>query len=244
MKVVLCGYNWAGCKALDILLNRGYEVFVYTHKNPSYVNSLIEYCKKLNIQYSTDKITIDNLPFAPDIISSVYYRYIISNEIIKLVNKKIFNLHPSLLPKYKGCGSLTWAMINGEKEVGFTFHYINIDIDTGNIILQQKIAVEEFDTQQTLYNRVMFKSMEKYENALDFVLNNYIGIPQNSLQQEFYYKRGCPYNGQIHPNWDNNKIERFIRAMNFPPLPYAKLGNVEIQTMCDYLSIESSKESL
>ena len=70
-------------------------------------------------------------------ICSIYYRYIIEEEIINCVNGKIFNLHPSLLPNYKGCSSLTWAMINGEAEVGYSYHYIDVTLDTGNVILQK-----------------------------------------------------------------------------------------------------------
>ena len=44
-KIILCGYNWAGCKALEMLLERNYEVFVYTHESPWYINDLIEFCR-------------------------------------------------------------------------------------------------------------------------------------------------------------------------------------------------------
>ena len=86
----------------------------------------------------------------------------IKQDVIDIVNGKIFNLHPALLPKYRGCSSVTWAMINGEKECGFTYHYIDKGCDTGKIILQKAIKIEDFDTQLTLYNRVMFESMDYF----------------------------------------------------------------------------------
>lgn len=232
MKVILCGYNWIGCKALSLLLEKGYEVFVYTHENPSYVNSLLELCEKYDVNFSTKKIKLKNLPFTPDMICSIYYRYIISENVIDAVKGKIFNLHPSLLPDYKGCSSLTWALINGEKEVGFSYHYINKGIDTGNIILQKKIKVEDWDTQINLYQRAMFEASKYFIEVFDKVNNGYAGEEQQAGGE--YYKRGCPHDGKIDPSWEPNKIERFIRAMTYPPLPYAKLNDKEIKTMEEY----------
>ena len=146
MKIILCGYHWTGCKALELLLEEGHEVYVYTHETENYVADLEGLCVRKNIKYSLEKIQVSNMPFIPDVICSVYYRYRIKKDVIDAVNGKIFNLHPALLPKYRGCSSLTWAMINGEKECGFTYHYIDMGCDTGNTILQKKIKIEDFDT--------------------------------------------------------------------------------------------------
>lgn len=233
MNVILCGYNWAGCKALEILVKQKFNVFVYTHSNPDYINSLTDYCEKIGIQFSLEKITINNLPFKPDLICSIYYRYIIDADVIKSVRGKIFNLHPSLLPKYKGCSSLSWAMINGEKDCGFTFHYIEPQVDNGNIIIQKKIRIEDFDTGFSLYLKAMFDAMECFNEAFTLVNNGYLGIKQPELDEKSYYKRGAPCNGQIDINWDDKKKDRFIRAMNYQPLPPAKIGEKKIRVFKD-----------
>lgn len=233
MKVLLCGYNWIGCSVLDKLLLEGHEVYVYTHDNPTYVNSLVDLCKKHSVNYTTDKISVNNIPFKPDIICSIYYRFIIPADVINLVNKKVFNLHPSLLPDYKGCSSITWALINGEKFIGYTYHYIDEKIDTGHIIIQNPFVVEHWDTQATLYHRIMFEASKRFLEAFYLVINEFKGIPQEKRGN--YYKRGCPHNGHIDPNWSYDKIERFIRAMNYPPLPPASIGDQKIYTIEDYL---------
>lgn len=235
MKVILCGYNWIGCKVLDLLIESEFDIYVYTHENPPHVNSLVEFCQKRDIPYSTEKISIDNLPFKPDIIASIYYRYIISNDIIDFVEKRVFNLHPSLLPEYKGCSSITWAMIDGKNEIGFTYHYLTAKVDGGNIIIQKKIKMEDFDTQATIYNRVMFEAANYFIDTFNKVKNGIIGIKQSGLGN--YYKRSCPFNGEIDPNWKEDKVERFIRAMNFPPMPYASLNNIEVKTFTDYKAL-------
>lgn len=233
-KIVLCGYNWAGCKALDLLLRDKNQVFVFTHENPYYVNSLIELCKKRKVPFSTERIRFDILPFVPDVIASIYYRFVISREVIDACGGKIFNLHPSLLPRYRGCSSLTWAMINGEKTAGFTFHYITENVDGGKIILQKTVAIEDWDTQMTLYNRVMFEGMKHFTEVLQMVYRGDSGSEQKKGSRS-YYKRGCPFDGKIDDQWSDEMIERFIRAMIFPPLPLAKYNDEFVKSFQDYL---------
>jgi methionyl-tRNA formyltransferase len=120
-------------------------------------------------------------------------------------------------------------MINGEPHVGFTYHYINQGTDTGDIILQQRLAVEQFDTQETLFTRTMFESMKQFPNAFEFVSAGRPGIKQAG--ESSWYKRGCPHQGQIDPSWDAGRKERFIRAMIYPPYPVAKLGDRPIHSM-------------
>jgi methionyl-tRNA formyltransferase len=231
MKVILSGYHWTGCKALQLLKGMNHNVFVFTHKNPYHIPSLIDYCKKTNTPFSLENISEADIPFAPDVICSIYYRYIIKKRIIEACKGKIFNLHPALLPKYRGCSSLTWALINGESEAGFTYHYINEGTDTGDIIIQESLRIEDFDTQETLFLRSMFESMKKFHNAFEHVATGLQGNKQEGPSS--YYPRGCPHDGQIDPTWDESYKERFIRAMIYSPYPVAKIGEKDIYTIQD-----------
>jgi len=237
LKVILCGYNWTGCKALRMLIEMGHEVYVYTHESPYYVSSLLDYCKELNISYSCEKIQINNIPFKPDIVCSIYYRYIIPEDVIEYARGKIFNLHPSLLPKYKGCSSLTWAMINNEKHVGFSYHYLTADVDSGNILLQKQMEIEPFELQSTLYERVMFESMKYFNDVINMVADGIVGTPQDK-KNSLYYKRGCPCDGEINDKWNIKKIKRFIRSMIYPPLPTASYKGVAVKTFDEFMSIK------
>ncbi len=224
-KIILCGYNWPGCKSLEKLLLENNNVYVYTHKSPWHICSLADFCKLKNVAYTYDKISVQNLPFKPDLIISIYYRYLIGQDVINRANGSAFNLHPSLLPKYKGCSSITWAMINGEEYSGFSYHYLTKDIDSGNIIFQSKEKIYGFDTQETLYNRIMFNAMDAFNDVLRLVSEGYKGLPQ--IGESSFFPRGCPYDGEINPSWDLSKKHRFIRAMTNPPYPPAKYrGNI------------------
>lgn len=235
MRIILCAYHWTGCKALELLLDEGHEVFVYTHKTENYIADLEGLCIRKKVEYSLDKIQIHNLPFIPDMICSIYYRWIIGKDVIDIVKGKIFNLHPALLPKYRGCSSLTWAMINGENECGFTYHYIDQGCDTGNIIIQKTVKIEDFDTQLTLYNRVMFESMSYFLEAVSLVEQGYAGQVQTGSPTQ--YKRGCPMEGRISDLMDEEMKERFVRAMCYPPYPAARYGEREISTYRDLQEI-------
>jgi methionyl-tRNA formyltransferase len=239
MKVILCGFNWTGCKALDILLENDCEVFVYTHKSPYYICNLEEYCKKKGVAFTTERISVSNIPFIPDVVSSVYYRYIISVNVIDFCGGRIFNLHPSLLPDYKGCSSLTWAMIEGEQYVGYSYHYLTQQVDGGDIILQEKLKVEEFDTQSTLYHRVMFEAMRHYFKVVQAVKKGEKGTPQDHNKGKVY-KRGAPYNGMISADWHISQVDKFIRAMIFPPLPAASFNNIEVHDVDTFERIRDS----
>jgi methionyl-tRNA formyltransferase len=219
-KIVLCGYGWAGCEALDLLLKKNYKVFVFTHKCKYFESDLEKFCKNKKINYSLKKISKKILPFKPDLIISVSYRYRITDNVLSFSRFQPFNLHPSLLPKYRGCSSLTWAMVNGEKKCGFTFHYMDSNFDTGNIIFQKSVNIKSYDLQLTLFYRVMFQSMRYFERVLRLVFNNVKGRKQ--IGKGSYYARGAPYKGIISKNWSREKKKNFIKAMIFPPRPLAK----------------------
>lgn len=233
MRVILCGYHWTGCKALSLLLQDGHQVYVFTHDSPAHVPSLIDYAESLNVPYSVKRIRGFRLPFKPDIICSVYYRHIIPIDVIDACGGRIFNLHPSLLPAYRGCSSLTWAMVNGETQVGFTYHYVDAGIDTGNILIQQAVAVEPFDTQETLYTRVMYLAMGRFSEAFALVARGEPGRPQG--EGGSFYRRGAPLNGEIDGSWNEEKVRRFIRAMTYPPYPPASYLGRPITSYQDYL---------
>ena len=240
MKVIVCGYNWVGCCVVQKLIEAGHDVFVYTHEdNPYFIPDLREFCLDKNIPFSTENISKSELPFKPDIICSIYYRFIIKEHVISLVEGRIFNLHPSLLPKYKGCSSITWALINNEDFVGFTYHYIDNGLDTGNIILQRSLKVYSFDTQATLYSRVMIKALDFFFDAFELVKGNYKGEIQ--IGDGHSYSRGCPHNGIIDSKWDDAFVKRFIRAMTHPPYPPATFLGKEILTYQDFLDLKSLK---
>ncbi len=91
---------------------------------------------------------------------------ILSINFIKKFNKKILNIHPSLLPKYKGLNTHKRVIQNKEKKTGCTVHYVNSKLDSGKIILQKKITIRKKDTPKTLASRVLKEEHILYRKAL------------------------------------------------------------------------------
>jgi methionyl-tRNA formyltransferase len=235
MNVVLCGYNWAGCRALDKLLELGCNVFVCTHESPDYIPSLYNYCIELGVPVTLDSVNKTIFPFIPEYLCSIYYRNIIRKPVLEYVNFRAMNLHPSLLPKYRGCSSLTWAMIEQESETGFTYHYIDESCDTGKIILQKKLPIFKFENQNNIYQRAMFEALANFEEAFELLCKGYEGKEQ--IGEPSYFCRGAPEGGEIKDGWSESKVKAFINAMISPPLPYATYKGCEVKSFQEYLQV-------
>ena len=97
---------------------------------------------------------------------------ILSINFIKNFNGKIINIHPSLLPKYKGLNTHQRAIDNKEKYSGCTVHYVNSKLDSGRIILQKKVKILKTDNSNKLAKRVLKHEHLLYPKALKKVLIN------------------------------------------------------------------------
>ena len=107
-----------------------------------------------------------------DLICLAGYMKILSINFIKNFDGKIINIHPSLLPKYKGLNTHQRAIDNKEKYSGCTVHYVNSKLDSGKIILQKKVKILKNDTSKRLSKRVLKYEHLLYPKALNKVLSN------------------------------------------------------------------------
>ena len=99
------------------------------------------------------------------------YMKILSKKFIKNFNGKIINIHPSLLPKYKGLNTHEKVIKNKEKYTGCTVHYVNYKLDSGKIILQKKIKILKKDTAIALKKRVQKEEYLLYPRAIKKIIN-------------------------------------------------------------------------
>jgi len=130
------------------------------------------------------------------------------------------NLHASLLPQYRGAAPINWAIINGEKETGVTTFFLKHQIDTGNIILREKVPIKDSDTAGTLHNTLMIK-------GASLVLRTVRAIEGNDLnpapQKDIDVLKHAPkiYKKMCRIDWSdtNHQIINFIRGLS--PYPGA-----------------------
>ena len=91
---------------------------------------------------------------------------ILSSNFVKKFNGKILNIHPSLLPKYKGLNTHERAIKNNEKFSGCTVHIVNSKLDSGKIILQKKVKIRKVDTPESLSKRILIQEHKLYPRAI------------------------------------------------------------------------------
>ena len=96
---------------------------------------------------------------------------ILSKNFIKRFKGKILNIHPSLLPKYKGLNTHQRAISNNEKYSGCTVHFVNSRLDSGKIILQKKVKISKFDTAKSLSKKILIQEHKLYPKAIRKVFN-------------------------------------------------------------------------
>ena len=153
---------------------------------------------------------------------------ILPKELVNLPNLGVLNIHPSLLPKYRGRYSLVHAIFNGEKFTGATSHWLGKKIDTGRIISKKKIKILNHDTAETLYRKFTYESIKEFKKILGIILKNKPILSYNMKIQNLKYKnKNFPNNGKINWKWSGKKIYNFLRSMMhepFPP-PEIKIGD-------------------
>ena len=96
---------------------------------------------------------------------------ILSKSFIKNFNGKILNIHPSLLPKYKGLNTHVKAIKNKDKYSGCTVHFVNSKLDSGRIINQKKVRINKLDTPETLAKKILAQEHKLYPVAIMKLLN-------------------------------------------------------------------------
>ena len=106
-----------------------------------------------------------------DLICLAGFMKILSIRFIKNFRGKILNIHPSLLPKYKGLNTHEKAIKNKDKYSGCTVHFVNSKLDSGKIINQKKVKIKKFDTPKSLAKRILIQEHKLYPEAIKKILS-------------------------------------------------------------------------
>ena len=164
--------------------------------------------------------SIDDILSTPEdaIIILVSFSKIIP---VKIIQQRVFlNVHNSLLPKYRGRHAFTWAIINDEKEAGFSIHFVKDEIDSGALVAQLSVPLYEQDDINNLFERAWNFFFPWFDEQLDLINNSGlpIGIDQNH-NEATYVGRRRKEDGCIDFNTSARYIYNFIRAQK-PPYSY------------------------
>lgn len=151
-----------------------------------------------------------------DILISVNYLFIIEKDLIELPTRFAFNIHGSLLPKYRGRTPHVWSIINNETKTGITAHLIDEGCDTGDIIEQIEIEIDINDTGGDILDKFNDNYIPLIEKVLTKANSNTLTfIKQNDEFATFFGKRTSE-DGKIDWNWQKERIFNWVRAQAYP----------------------------
>lgn len=149
-----------------------------------------------------------------DLLVVVAYGKIIGDKIIKMFPDKILNVHPSLLPKYRGVAPYQWALINGETETGVTIMHIVKELDSGDIILQEKCKIEPNENASSLHDRLSIMGADLLVNALELTAQKKAPKTPQNHNEATYYKKIEKQMGEIDWTKSAGDINNLIRGLN------------------------------
>lgn len=151
-----------------------------------------------------------------DVIVSINYLFLIEEDIFNHSNKITFNIHGSLLPKFRGRTPHVWAIIKGEKKTGITAHLINSGCDTGKVITQIEVPIDENDTGGILLEKYAKAYFPLIKNVLEKVRTNQLTLTAQIEENASYFGKRTPNDGQINWTWSDETIRNWVRAQAAP----------------------------
>lgn len=165
----------------------------------------------------------------PDFIVVVAYGQILKKDILEVPKYGCYNVHASLLPKYRGAAPINWALINGEKETGITIMKMDEGLDTGHIVLSDSIPIKDEDECPIIHDRLSLLGGDLIIDALEGIKNNSIQpIPQDH-ELSTYASMLSKEMGKI--NWEDKgvNIMNLIRGLKPWPSAYTRYKDENIK---------------
>jgi len=164
---------------------------------------------------------------SPSVGFCAFFSRLIPKSVIQNFDLGITNLHFSLLPELRGQYPTVYAIFEGRKETGVTLHWINEEVDLGDIILQEKVKILHTETGYSLFNKCLDIAENLFKKQIIYFQKN--SWPEKRSQDLAKaalspIRKQLPNDGKIDWNWNGKQIRNFIRAMSYPPHTIAKFS--------------------
>ena len=224
MRIAFFGEDAFSVIVLESIFQSGHEVvaaFCPVYDNNIHTR-LQSFCERKMIYFErcsdfTDKELIEKIKsLNSDVVVVCHFQKILNKELIDLPNYGSINLHPSLLPLYRGMAPQHWPIINGDKETGITVHFIDEGVDTGDIIVQKKLPIgqdtyvsELQNEMKIIYAVIVLEALEKIESKN----SNYV---KQRDSKGSYFGRLRESNCNITENMGIHDAYNLIRGVSFP----------------------------
>ena len=230
-RAVVFAYHNVGVRCLQVLLARGVDVeLVVTHEDNPNENIWFGSVAAVAAEHGIEVITPGD-PASPalreavqrarpDFIFSFYYRHMLGADLLALAPRGAYNMHGSLLPKYRGRVPTNWAVLNGETEAGATLHEMVAKPDAGAIVAQTSVPILPDDTAQQVFDKVTVAAEQTLWRVLPALIAGEAPHLPNDLASGSYYGGRKPEDGRIDWSLPAERVYNLIRAVA-PPYPGA-----------------------
>jgi len=226
-RAVVFGYHTMGCLGFEALLARGFEVAaVFTHRDDPreeiWWDSLAVKAAARGVpvhfpESGGDPAVHDLVAsYAPDFLFSFYYRFMIPPAVLSLAPRGALNLHGSLLPRYRGRAPVNWVLVEGETETGVSLHYMVEKPDAGDLVDQERVAIDGADTAFTLYGKLERAAQRLLDRALPALAAGTAKAVPLDLAKGSYRGGRKPADGRIDWSWSARRIYDLVRAVTHP----------------------------
>ena len=229
--VVVFAYHQVGFRCLSVLLAQGVDVrLVVSHEDDPHETiwwqSVAGLAGRAGIPLITPQDPNSAAVIAQirqcraDIIFSFYYRHMLDQELLDSASIGCFNLHGSLLPKYRGRVPVNWALLHGESETGVTLHRMENKPDAGHILDQQRVAILPNDSAHDVFLKLVCAAETVMQRTLPALLSGSFAEQSMDLESGTYFGGRKPEDGAV--DWSRSawEVHNLIRAVA-PPYPGA-----------------------
>ncbi len=177
--------------------------------------------QKLNILVPEKVGTPDSVDalaaLAPDLFVVVAYGQYIPSSVIKLARHEAINVHPSLLPKYRGSSPIQWAIANGDQETGVSIIYLAKKMDAGDILQQKTYSLSDSDTSRELHDKLAVLGAELLLNTLDHIRNGTVDRRVQDESEVVETRKLVKADAKI--DWSQSAVTIHNRIRAFDPWP-------------------------
>lgn len=259
MKILFMGTPDFAKESLEKIIENGYDVcgVVTTPDRPSgrgmklKASPVKEFALSKNLKlFQPEKIT-NNTEFKeeikkiePDLVCVVSYGVILPKSFLKIPKLGCINVHPSLLPKYRGPAPIQWAILNGDETTGVTIMYLNEKMDAGDIITQKEVKIDENETTGELWDRLSTIGANLLINSIKDIEN---GTSTRTKQPEEFTLAPMLTKEMSKIDWNTQnsiKIKNLVRGLNPIMGTYSFLNNKKIKFWKVQIVSESNFEEV
>lgn len=166
---------------------------------------------------------------SPDMVALAAFGQIIPKAILDVPPLGCLNVHPSLLPKYRGAAPINWSLINGDSKTGVTIMLMDEGMDTGDVLLQEKTEIDSAEVYDELHDRLSFMGAELLLKAVENIIAGSVSrMPQDSSKATYAPRLTKEME---HINWEENAdtVVNLIRGLSSEPGAYSFLREKKLK---------------